>query len=126
MALGTQAQSKKAKQDTNGITVVQDDRISELIKTYGETQPDGVPGHRVQIFFSAKKAVALNVKTSFTEKFPDYTVRVDYAVPYFKVLAGAFRTKLQGEKLLKLVKAEFPGAFIVSSNIPIEEFDKER
>ena len=48
---------------------------------------------------------------------------VDYDPPNFKVLAGAFRTKLQAEKLLKLVRVEFPGAFIVTHNIPIGELN---
>lgn len=117
------AQNEKEKLDTNGVTIIQDDRIPKLLATYAKTQPDGVPGYRVQIFFSAKKADALNLKTSFTEKFADYTVKVDYAVPYFKVLAGAFRTKFQAEKLLKMVKEKFPGAFIIQSNIPIEEIE---
>lgn len=117
------AQAKSENRDTNGVIILQDDRIPKLLETYRATQPVGVPGYRVQIFFTAKKADALKQKTSFTETFPDHPVLVEYAVPYFKVLAGAFRTKLQAEKLLKLVHEEFHGAFIVSSNIPLEAFE---
>lgn len=116
-------QSSAAAQDTNGITVVEDIRIAKLVSTYIETLEDGVPGSRVQIFFTAKKNQALEVKTTFMEKFPDHVVMVDYDPPNFKVLAGAFRTKLQAEKLLKLVRDEFPGSFIVNDNIPIAELD---
>lgn len=117
------AQSSAAMQDSNGITVVQDKRIPKLVDAYVGTQPEGVPGSRVQIFFTAKKAMALEVRTTFMEKFPGYVVMVDYDPPNFKVLAGAFRTKLQAEKLLKLVRVEFPGAFIVTHNIPIGELN---
>jgi len=117
------AQSSTAMQDSNGITVVQDKRIPKLVDAYVGTQPEGVPGSRVQIFFTAKKAMALEVKTTFMEKFPGYIVMVDYDPPNFKVLAGAFRTKLQAEKLLKLVREEFPGSFIVTDNVPIGELD---
>jgi hypothetical protein len=108
-------------QDTSGITVVEDNRVSKLLSTYMETQPEGVPGSRIQIFFTAKKSMALEVKTTFMEKFPDYVVLMDYDPPNFKVLAGAFRTKLQAEKLLALVREDFPGAFIVTANIPLAE-----
>jgi len=116
-------QGRNAKQDTNGITIVQDKRIPKLVAAYVETHPEGVPGLRVQIFYTAKKTMAVEVKTTFMEKFPGYVVLVDYDPPNFKVLAGAFRTKLQTEKLLKLVREEFPGSFIVTDNIPIEELD---
>jgi hypothetical protein len=116
-------QSSNAKQDTNGITVVEDKRVPKLVNTYIETQPEGVAGSRVQIFFTAKKAMALEVKTTFMEKFPDYVVLVDYDPPNFKVLAGAFRTKLQAEKLLGLVREEFPGSFIVTDHVPMEELN---
>ena len=114
-----------AKQDTNGITVVQDKRLPKLLDTYIETQPEGVPGYRVQVFFTDKKAVALDIKTSFKEKFRDYDAKVDYAEPYYKVLAGAFRTKLQAEKLLNMVKGAFPGSFVVNSNISLEKLRGE-
>jgi len=114
-------QGSSVKQDTNGVTIVEDNRIPKLVSTYIDTRPEGVPGSRVQIFFTAKKAMALEVKTTFMEKFPDYVVLVDYDPPNFKVLAGAFRTKLQSEKLLELVREEFPGAFIVADNIPLAE-----
>ncbi|MBN4072260.1 SPOR domain-containing protein [Flavobacteriales bacterium AH-315-E23] len=120
---GLLAQGKSAKQDTNGIVVVQDKRIPKLVDTYVKTQPSGVPGYRVQVFFTAKKAIALEKKTTFTEKFPDYVAEVDYDNPHFKVLAGAFRTKLQAEKLLRLVREEFPGSFIVKGNIPLEQLN---
>ena len=115
------AQSSKGMQDTSGITVVEDNRIPKLLSTYIETQPEGVPGSRIQIFFTAKKSMALEVKTTFMEKFPDYVVLMDYDPPNFKVLAGAFRTKLQAEKLLELVREEFPGSFLVTDNIPLAE-----
>lgn len=115
------AQSSEGVQDTSGIIVVEDNRIPKLVNTYIATQPDGVPGSRVQIFFTAKKSMALEVKTTFMEKFPDYVVLVDYDPPNFKVLAGAFRTKLQAEKLLELVREEFPGSFLVTDNIPLAE-----
>lgn len=115
------AQSKLAQQDTNGITVIQDKRLPKLVDTYVETQPEGVPGYRVQVFFTDKKAVALDIKASFKEKFRDYDAKVDYSEPYYKVLAGAFRTKLQAEKLLNKVRQAFPGSFVVNSNIPIEK-----
>ena len=117
------AQNVNAVQDSNGITVIEDKRIPKLVDEYIGTLETGVPGSRVQIFFTAKKNQALETKTTFMETFPDYVVIVDYDPPNFKVLAGAFRTKLQAEKLLKLVRDKFPGSFIVKDNIPIAELN---
>ena len=122
----TFGQSGGSEIDTNGIVIIQDERIPKLADKYLETQPDGAPGFRVQIFFTARKANALEVKTSFTEKFSAYEAVVEYDKPYFKVRAGAFRTKLQAERLLKLVKEEYPGSFVVDSNIAIEELRNGR
>jgi len=117
------AQIKTAKQDTNGITIIEDERIPKLVETYIGTQPKGVPGYRVQVFFTAKKAIALDKKTIFMEKFPDFVAEVDYDDLYFKVLAGAFRSRIQADKLLRLVREEFPGSFIVEDNIPLEQLE---
>ena len=125
IATGVLAQGKSAIRDTNGITIIQDKRIPKLVSIYVKTQPTGIPGYRLQIFFTAKKAIALDVKTTFREKFPDHGAMVDYDKPHFKVLAGAFRTKLQAEKLLGLIREEFPGSFVVAHNIPIEELQEK-
>ncbi|MBL4754434.1 MAG: SPOR domain-containing protein [Flavobacteriales bacterium] len=118
------AQKTPVKQDTNGITIIEDERIAKLVQTHIGTQPRGVPGYRVQVFFTAKKAIALDKKTIFMEKFPEFIAEVDYDDPHFKVVAGAFRFRIQADKLLRLVREEFPGSFIVTDNIPPAQLEQ--
>ena len=104
-------------------SIRQDIRIQQLVEKRAEIEEkkEGMPGFRVQVFFGSSKQTALQTKTDFSELFKNIDTYVIYDIPYFKVRAGNFRTHLEAQKLLALVKTNYPSAFIVKDQIVIPE-----
>jgi hypothetical protein len=76
-------------------------------------------GYRIKIHFGVDREAAKNVKTKFSTSFPDLVTYEEYEQPYFVVLVGDYRTRLEAYKALKQVKTEFPIAFIVKGRIKL-------
>jgi hypothetical protein len=75
------------------------------------------PGFRVQIDFSQDRNSVNNTKSTFTIRYPGVTSYVTYKQPYFRVSVGDFRTKLEAVSFLKMVKKNYPAAFVVADKI---------
>ncbi|MFA8435608.1 MAG: hypothetical protein ACEPOZ_13900 [Marinifilaceae bacterium] len=107
------------------ISIYQDERIRELLKTDKEinsTNP-GFTGYRIQIFsgrsFDKKKAIS--VKEEFEELFPDVRAYLIYQAPDFRVRVGNFRSKLESIHLYKTVKKHYPHCYPVKTRILFSE-----
>ena len=118
---GANGQTMWSGSDTNGVRLTQDKRIDRLIEKHIliNQQKKGKKGYRVQIFFGSSKKQAMEIRASFIGTFPDHEGYVIYDVPYFKVRAGDFKTRMEAVKLQKQLIGDFPGSFIVQDRIPI-------
>lgn len=76
-------------------------------------------GYRIQIYFGNDKLQAKDVRSKYLNAFPTSKAYEVYEIPNFKVRVGDFRTRLEAYQFLKQLKSEFPGAFIVQSEIEI-------
>ncbi len=85
-------------------------------------------GYRVQIFFSSgsdARNMAETTKQKFLQKYSDINAYLEFAQPYFKVLVGDFRTKLEASGLKKKLSAFYPGLFMNSYKIKIDKKKKK-
>jgi hypothetical protein len=118
---GTRSQEGK-------VEIVSDPRIEELLKKHqaiNETR-QVLDGYRVQIFFASgtnSKKQATDTKTVFMQKYPDVPSYITYQAPNFKVRVGDFRTRHEAHRLLKEIRKDFPGAFIVKDEISFPGID---
>ncbi len=108
-------------QDKN-IKVIQDTRISELVSTHIELNKvkPGIAGWRVQIFFDSGNKSKTNAQVLLDEfriKYPGIKAYIVFQEPYFKVRVGDYRTRMEAEKIQKLIITDFPNAFIVKDEI---------
>lgn len=75
-------------------------------------------GYRVQIYFGSDKTKAKEVKARFLNLYGKETSAYEpYEQPNFKIRVGDFHTRLEAYRFLKMIKADFPTAFIVESEI---------
>jgi len=112
-----------AQQEENGLVkVIGDERLDTLMASFiefNEAYP-GIEGWRIEIFFEAgnhSKKQAMEAKAEFVEKYPDVPCYVMFQQPYYKVRVGDLRTKMEAEKLLKKIEANYPNAFVVNDDI---------
>jgi hypothetical protein len=75
-------------------------------------------GYRVQIYFGVDNEKAKSIKSKFlTDHANDAHAYIVYEAPNFKVRIGDFRSRLEAYRFLRKIKAEFPTAFIVETDI---------
>jgi hypothetical protein len=104
------------------ILVFQDMRINDLIYNHVEQnkRKEGVPGFRIRIFSdlgSSARDQSQDAKAKFYGLFPEIPIYREYVSPYFRVVVGDYRTKIDALKDFKRVKRYFPSAFIVPDKI---------
>ncbi len=105
--------------DSTRLSGKKDPRIQKMSDKYVESQNGKIKGYRVQIHFGAEKSKAMQVKSRFLSKYQEVRAYDPYDAPYFKIVVGDFRTKLEAYKFLKEVQGEFPGSFIVTDEIEL-------
>jgi hypothetical protein len=95
--------------------------------------PRTVQGYRVQVFSSADKAAADDVRDEASGWWrivgddPDAAAAfpaglradVEYNQPYYRVRLGAFEYRPEAEAALRVIQRRFPDAFIVPSTVTI-------
>ncbi len=104
------------------ILVFQDMRINDLIYNHIEQnkRKEGVPGFRIRIFSDLGNLARVNsqdAKAKFFGLFPEIPIHREYVSPYYRVVVGDYRTKIDALKDFKRVKRYFPSAFIVPDKI---------
>ncbi len=75
-----------------------------------------VSGYRIRLFLDSRRTAreaSLEVMTRFNSLYPNIPVYRTFSAPNFKVSAGNLRTRVEAEMLLKVLKPDFPDAFIV-------------
>lgn len=77
-------------------------------------------GFRIKVYQSSAQNAreeSDNVLAGFNEEFPYIAADRSYDSPYFKVTAGYFRTRVEAEKALRLIRSSFPTASIVKEKM---------
>ena len=73
-------------------------------------------GFRIRIYLDSKRGAREASEAAikkFNEKYPYILAYRTYIAPNFKVSVGNFRTRMEAENFLNVIKEDFPEAFIV-------------
>jgi hypothetical protein len=79
-----------------------------------------IPGYRIRIFSDSgfdSYDRAISSKARFITNYENIGSYLQYDVPDYKVYVGDCRTKSEAQKILEMIKKDFPYAFIVPQNI---------
>jgi len=95
------------------ITVTEASDVQILMDRYtaDNRMNEYVDGWRIQVLSSTDRRKIEEMKTSFTQKFPNISIISQHTPPYYKIKIGAFATKLDAMGLLYKIKQEVPGAY---------------
>lgn len=75
-----------------------------------------ISGWSIQILSSDDRNKVTELKGVFLNTYPNTIVDWDYEAPYYKLRAGAYRTKPEATRLLYKVRSQFPDAYVVRNN----------
>ena len=70
-------------------------------------------GYRLQIIASDDRRKVDKIRSQVSQSHPEYRTIWKFSNPYYKVLAGAFRTKLEAERARYLVGQSYNNVLIV-------------
>lgn len=100
------------------VTIIQSDDIQELLNKEKQVNKSTttIKGWSIQILSSDNRTKVTELKGVFLNTYPNTPVDWDYEAPYYKLRAGAYRTKSEATRLLYKVREQFPDAYIVRNN----------
>jgi hypothetical protein len=110
------------------VIVIQDQLVDTLLQQYDSLRfkimenPDNkaIPGYRIQIFFDSGTNSSDRAKLArdeFMLLFPDIQAYVNWKAPNYRVRVGDFRTRLEAEKVLQTIIADYPNAWVIKDEI---------
>jgi len=95
------------------IVVNQDSDIDALLKLKKQiNKEEGLTNHyKIQVY-SGNRSDAETIQEKFNTTYENWTSKMVYEYPNFKIWAGNFATRLEADRALKEVKKTFNSAFI--------------
>ena len=93
--------------------VNQDKEITSLLELKKEinTDEDASDRYKIQIF-SGRRGLAETKQSDYKQSYTQWSNKLVYETPNYKVWVGSFRNRLEAERALLKVKKKFPNAFI--------------
>ncbi|MDO9137219.1 MAG: hypothetical protein Q7U21_05315 [Lutibacter sp.] len=96
----------------------ENEKINTLIeqkKAYNKTNKN-IMVFKIQIY-NGNETQAYAIKRNFEADFPEYRTKIIYKTPEWKTHAGNFRTRLEADRALNLVKIKYAGAIVLEEKI---------
>ena len=116
--------------DTTGsnIEIVQDSRVEALVNKHIQINQrlNTMDGFRIQVFSDSgtnSKNKAQSVQEEFQTRFSGMGVYLSFKSPNYKVRIGDFRTRLDAQRFLIELTADYPNAFIIADQINLPKTD---
>lgn len=103
---------------TNIYSQSESEKISELIvqkKNYNKQNKTSIV-FKIQLY-NGNETEAYKIKQNFTSEFPEYKPAVVYDKPEWKTQVGKFKTRLEADRVVKIIKEKFLGAIVLEDKI---------
>lgn len=131
-ALAIQVQGQGSSDDTSGVIIHADPRLSIVTaalrsKTAGNgSGKSGIirsgRGYRVQIYSGNDRTQAVTTKVDFMRRFPQVPTYMTYIQPQFRVKVGNFRSRGDAQKLVEQIHGLYSPLMVVPDIIVINTF----
>lgn len=72
--------------------------------------------YKIQLY-NGNEEESYTIERNFKSDFPEYQVNVVYDDPEFKTQVGNFKTRLEADKILIIIKEKFGGAIVLEDKI---------
>jgi len=79
-----------------------------------------IRGWRIRVYMGSGKdarAQANSIKLRIRNSYPDVEPHLVHHSPYFKILVGDFRTRIDAESFRKKIRRQYPNCYVVESEI---------
>ncbi|MGB1308278.1 MAG: SPOR domain-containing protein [Oceanihabitans sp.] len=94
------------------LTINQDPEIKQLLEHKKAINKDDNSNKNYKIqLFSGRRAAAEKHLLDFRHAFGDWSGKLEYETPNYKVWVGNFKSHLEADRALLKIKKKFPNAF---------------
>lgn len=98
----------------NKIVLNQDIRFEKLLNEKRKINASIVNEQRFNIqIFNGESEIAKKTLTSFKKDFKNFDATIVFNTPTYKVLAGNFKTRIEAERNLILIRKSYKNALII-------------
>lgn len=101
------------------ITIKEDYPIEAMMNKFIELNKSEtfVSGWRIQLMATTDRQKVDEQKLKFQSLYPDIPVDWTHSKPYYKLRAGAYRTRLDAIRAKKSIREHYPGAYPAKDKI---------
>lgn len=104
--------------------IVQDERVDQLVQKHIKINEaiGSVDGFRLQVYSESganSKNKAQAALDEFKARFPDTPAYLSFKSPNYRVRVGDFRSRLDAQRFLIGLTADYPNAFIIEDKVNI-------
>jgi len=103
---------------TNTFSQSENDKINKIIaqkKVFNKQNKNSVV-YKIQLY-NGDEAQAYKVKREFEKEFPMYRAFLLYKQPDWKTQVGNFKTRLEADRILQIVKKKFGTAIVLEDKV---------
>ncbi len=111
--------------DNNGVVIIKDKKIDELIKNKSNVRRVSTAGYRLQIFFSTDKDKVNEIRMKFIKQYPKMETYITFDAPNYILRVGDFTEKNDAERFKKEIFREYPENFIIKTAINVPNDDED-
>ncbi len=111
--------------DNNGVVIIKDKKIDELIKSKSNVRRVSTAGYRLQIFFSTDKDKVNEIRMKFIKQYPKMETYITFDAPNYILRVGDFTEKNDAERFKKEIFRDYPENFIIKTAINVPNDDED-
>lgn len=80
-------------------------------------------GYRVQVFYGADRREMYSEQARFKAEYPKLNTYITYKEPNYYLRVGDFRTRLEAQRFMNELRAQFPTLFIFREKINAQNLE---
>lgn len=103
---------------TNSFSQNENEKVNNLIvqkKAFNKENKQSIV-YKIQLY-NGDEAQAYKIRRNFIAAFPEYTTFIRYKPPEWKTQVGNFKTRLEADRILNIIKKKFTGAIVLEDKI---------
>jgi len=111
--------------ETNGVVIIKDKKIDDLIKNKSNVRRVSTAGYRIQIYFNTDKDKVQDLRMKFIKQYPKMETYITFDAPNYILRVGDFTEKNDAERFKKEIFREYPENFIIKTGINVPNDDED-
>ncbi len=103
--------------EAQNVTTNQDPKFEQLLNEKRKINASITINNRYKIqIFNGNNETSKKALIDFKKDFKNYDATIIFSTPAYKVWVGNFKTRIEAEKNLEIIKKKYPNAIIIKPN----------